>query len=203
MDNHPLPINGIPTFIQSPNAQLSYTTTQQFARNVWIMELEQEHTLDGEVAQSRFYQHFYARSYAPGQMMLTGRVPTQDHLDWLGEFVRNHQIAMLSSGSSNIGNPNTDAIPLMRLYIPSEGVDYKGYVNTFRTYTERFNLAPEFTLDFEVIEDNHSTAIVPNSVTQSVRTFLFNPLEIMEGEVQFQPSSPSNSVTSPSASFGK
>lgn len=156
----------------------------------WLMEVSQAHALSGKVVQAKMFSHFYAKSYAPGAVSITGRVRTQVQYDQLAEFIRAHQKLMVSqSGRSNA--PGTDAISLMTLGIPDENLYYAGWIPTFSGGAKRFNPAPEFTFNFEVVHDRHSTAsqIIPSAAKRSVFTgaFLDGPIKpTPDKEIPFQ-----------------
>lgn len=142
------------------NASLRYKGTNGKMRGfgVWVMEYEQGHTLAGEEAQSRWYKHFYPKSYSPGVMTIKGRVPTQHRYDQLATFIRDHQEALIRApGASNIAGQSQ--LPLLKFSLPSENIYVDGWVNTFEAGAKRFNTAPEYTLDFVVIRDNHSATL--------------------------------------------
>lgn len=141
------------------NAYLQYTddtTNVKQTYRMWVNEVAQTHTLAGTDSQSKLYKHFYPRSYSPGDVSITGRVPLQKDYDNLGEYIRKHHLVLMrSSGLSNTGSPNSQ-IPLMRLAIPSEGLYVEGIIKTFRAGAKRFNVAPQFNFDFIVVKDAHS-----------------------------------------------
>jgi len=158
------------------NASLSYSqpgkgkigNTLRIFR-FWLMEIEQTHTLSGKVSQSKLYSHFYAKSYAPGRVAIQGRVRTQEQYDALASFIRAHQKLMVDQpGRSN--SASTDALSLMTLGIKDENLYYAGWIPTFQGGAKRFNPAPPFNFDFEVIHDKHSTAnkIIPSAAKRNV-----------------------------------
>lgn len=142
------------------NASIQYTQRngRAIAFGLWVMDYDQPHTLAGNEATSRWYKHFYPRSYAPGVMSIHGRVRTQYRYDQLADYIRGHQEHMLrTAGASNIAGRTQ--IPLLRLSIPSENIYIDGWVETFKAGAKRFDPAPEFDLDFVVIRDNHSANV--------------------------------------------
>lgn len=152
------------------NAAIKYVDTKGKLRGLglWVMEYSQEHSLGGSSSQSRWFKHFYPRSYSPGAITVTGRVRTQQRYDQVSEFIRDHQQVMIQrAGYSNSGTKNQ--LPLMRLSIPFENLYVEGWVNSFAAGAKRFNPAPEFTLDFVVVKDNHSmnSEMRPASVLRS------------------------------------
>lgn len=125
---------------------------------LWVMEYEQSHTLAGDEAQSKWFKHFYPRSYSPGAMTIRGRVPTQHRYDQLAKFIREHQEFMIRTpGASNI--KDRVQLPLMKLSFPSENIYVDGWINSFAAGAKRFNTAPEFSFDFMVVRDNHSSTM--------------------------------------------
>lgn len=131
--------------------------TNTFA--MWVMQYTQAHQLAGQEYQSKLFKHFYPRSYSPGDMMVTGRVPYQNDYDNLAEFIRSHQITMMGQpGLSNIADGNSSStLSLMILGIPSEGIEVSGIVKQFQAGAKRFNVAPEFQFNFFIVQDRHST----------------------------------------------
>jgi len=182
--------------IKRPNAYIQYWDSDAalyHRRYLWVMEIEQAHELAGSTAQSKLFQHFYSKSYTPGAMKVGGRVPTQDHYDMLTQFYRAWQmIIMASAGGSNLLDPSHPeyTLPLMRLVIPSEDISYDGLIMGFVGGRKRFNIAPPFTFNFEVIQDNHSIAIT--QPTKAIANFFFNGPEILKGETQLDSSAPAS-----------
>lgn len=166
--------NGIP--LTGYNATLQYVAAgsgsgkagKQRQYRFWLTNLDQTHSLAGEVRQSLLWQHFYARSYAPSLLSVQGRVRTQAQYDDLAEFVRAHQRQLVLQPGRN--NADDSSLALMRLDIPSEGLYYAGWVKSFPGGAKRFNPAPPFTFQFEVINDRHSSNsnLVPSSAIRSV-----------------------------------
>jgi hypothetical protein len=151
------------------NASLKYTTYggHQLGFGLWIMEYSQSHDLAGSASQSKFFKHFYPRSYSPGPVTVTGRVSTQFRYDQLAEFIRFHQEVMVqNSGLSNAGD---NQLPLLKLSIPSENFYVEGWIEAFASGAKRFNPAPEYTFDFTVVKDQHSLNVDlrPASVIRS------------------------------------
>lgn len=140
------------------NSYLQYTDDQTGIKQtyrMWTMEYTQPHTLAGADSQSKMYKHFYPRSYSPGEIAVTGRVPLQKDYDNLGEFVRKHHLVLMrSSGLSNVGIGAQ--LPLMRLAIPNEGIYVEGILKSFQAGAKRFAVAPQFTFNFTVVKDSHS-----------------------------------------------
>lgn len=126
--------------------------------NLWVMEYSQPHHLAGSDAQSKLYKHFYPRSYAPGNITVKGRVPDQEVYDNLAKYIRSHHELLMDprvSGASNL-NSGTQ-LPLFSFGVPSEGIAVQGFIVNFEAGAKRWNVAPEFTFDFTVIKDLHST----------------------------------------------
>lgn len=163
----------------------------------WLEVIEQGHEMSGSMAQSQLFQHFYARSYVGGPISLTGRVKTQEQYNLLGEFIRTHQLTMVSaSGGSNVGNDTV--LPLMRLGIPSENLYYTGWINAFEAGVKHFNVAPQFITSFQVAADKHSTneLTIPSYLKRATFTGAF-----LDGPVYVPPTStpasnPLDNVTS-------
>lgn len=135
---------------------------------LWVMGLNQTHALGGSSAQSKWFKHFYTKSYSPGVMNVTGRVRTQHRYDQLAEFIRAHHEVLLS-GESFSNTSEGIQIPLMKLSIPSENLYMDGWIENFQGGAKKFNPAPEFSFDFFIIRDNHSAnyEMIPASVIRS------------------------------------
>lgn len=167
----------------------------------WLEEIEQRHSLSGTSAQSQFFQHFYAKSYAPDPLQVTGRVRDQKQYDALAEYVRDHQILLVSTRGSN--NPDVSAqkfqLPLMTLRIASEGLVYGGWIDSFEGGAKRFNVAPQFTFSFTTIEDRHSTnsKLVPSHALQSVFSgaFLTGPVSQKQATKQVEQQSSADALS--------
>jgi hypothetical protein len=149
---------------------LTYTNAGGTRRifRFYIETIEQSQNLAGSSQQAKMYQHFYARSYAPAPVHVTGRVRDQPMYDDLGEFIRAHQKLLITTAGRNNVFDN-ERLPMMRLNIPSENLAYNGWVNAFEGGAKRFNVAPQFDFDFEVISDKHSTnnKITPSAALRS------------------------------------
>lgn len=152
------------------NAYLAYTRPAKGGRpainrwfTFWLDSIEQTHEMAGNNSQAQTYQHFYARNYINGPIQIKGRVADQELYDKLAEFVRVHQVIMVTtSGGANSGS--NIILPLMKFGIPSENLYYTGWINTFEGGAKRFNPAPPFTTSFQVVSDKHSTneMIIPS-----------------------------------------
>jgi hypothetical protein len=149
------------------------------------MEVNQTHELSGSPYQSQYYQHFYGRSYAPGPVGISGRVPTQAHYNRLAEFIRTHQLLLINQpGASNIINPNPSDpynLPFLTLAVPSEGLNLEGYITGFTGGAKRFNPAPPFTFDFIAINDTHSVGVQITSIAHN--SFFFKGWNQLTGEI--------------------
>lgn len=149
-----LVVNDVP----NSNASLSFWDGKRVrAYNFWLTEVSQDHQLSGTARQSRMYQHFYGRSYSPGQVQIIGKVKNQTQYNTLAKFVRHHHEALMSAvGGGNL-TTNTNGLPLMSLHIQAESLYYSGWISTFQGGAKRFNVAPEISFGFEVVNDRHST----------------------------------------------
>lgn len=137
------------------NASLSYTINKKrHLHLIWVMSYTQPFQLSGVEEQSRLYQHFYSKSYTPGDMAIVGRTPHQTEYNNLAEFIRGHHMTIMNNPGVN--NNENNSIPLLRLEIPSEGISVRGVVKSFVAGAKRFNVAPEFNLDLMVIENELS-----------------------------------------------
>jgi hypothetical protein len=72
-------------------------------------------------------------------------------------------------------NADGEAIPLMSLHISAENLYYAGWIATFEGGAKRFNVAPQFQVNFEVVNDRHSTSdkIIPSYAKRSRFTGAF------------------------------
>jgi len=131
---------------------------------LWVMGLEQVHELAGTTAQSKTYQHFYPRSYFPGAMVITGRVRNQAMYDDLADYIRGHQLALINNPTLDSGlsgsltnRPGNETIPLLEFNFPEENLLLTGWITPFEAGAKRFNVAPEYTMNFVIASDRHST----------------------------------------------
>lgn len=159
------------------NAELSYVTPDRVrVFRFWLYEFEQGHSLNGSTQQSKLYQHFYAKSYAPSPVSITGRVKDQSQYDLLAQYIRDHQVLLVNAvGRDNSGTGNFASIPLMRLHISGENLYCSGWIAAFEGGAKRFNVAPQVQMDFEVVNDLHSTNadIIPSFAIRSTFTGSF------------------------------
>lgn len=118
---------------------------------LWVMDYDQPFVLSGAEEQSKRYQHFYAKSYAPGDMTVSGRSPYQTQYNNLAEYIREFHNRLLNHTPAS--NAPGDFIPMLNFVIPSEGVDVHGIIKSFKAGARRFNVAPPFTFDFMVIKN--------------------------------------------------
>lgn len=201
--------------IKAPNAYLQFwdsNTGQYVRRNIWVDKIEQAHTMSGSTAQTLWFQHFYPKSYAPGPVKVSGRVPTQAHYDRLADHIRmHHGLLAEERGNSTIKGTNdsdTYHLNLMKLevlkniqppeYYAKEQFTVWGWVISFPAGAKRFNPAPPFTFDFEVILDRHSKNTTPDLVSKEYNAsqwfmdvFTFNQVFPDEVELGFSDSTPS------------
>lgn len=145
------------------NAYILYRfNKRQHIKRLWVMQLEQAHQLQGNSAQSRFTRHFYPRSYAPGAMQVTGRCRTEKEYQELARFIRTHQRRLITSpyNFARLAHNAKGYQLLMKLGIPDEGVSLRGWIPNFNLSKRGvFNPAPEFTFQFDIAFDPHSTPI--------------------------------------------
>lgn len=148
----------------------------------WVMEYSQAHQLSGTQAQSKMFQHFYARSYAAAPISVTARVRDDAEYHKLAKYIRgHHEELMRNPGMSNVRGGE---LPLMGLGIKDEGIYVTGWVESFEAGAKRFNVAPEVSFDFVVVQDSHSanTNMRPLSVTRAWWTGqMVRSDEIIEG----------------------
>src|SRR6476646_5017673 len=115
----------------------------------YIMSYTQPFELAGSHSQAKRYQHFYAKSYAPGDMSFVGRSVHQTQYNNFAEYVREFHNRILNATPAS--NAKGDFIPLVQLEIPLEGINVHGLVKSFVAGAKRFNVAPQFSFDFMVI----------------------------------------------------
>ncbi|MBA3756774.1 MAG: hypothetical protein H0X02_11335 [Nitrosomonas sp.] len=146
--------------MKGSNATLSYKVSgHNHTFKLWVMEIEQPHMLSGQPYQSRTKRHFYPRSYAPGDIAVSGRCTSQENYQRLSLFIRKHQRAVLNvPATERFARVNTSAPGyqrLMRLSIPSEQLLVRGWIDNFSfTKSGVFAPAPEFKFSFFVVFDN-------------------------------------------------
>lgn len=124
---------------------------------LWVMEYDQPFELAGSEEQSRRYQHFYPKSYAPGDMTVEGRSPYQTEYNNLGEFIREFHWRLINATPAS--NARGDFIPLLKFVIPAEGIIVHGLIKAFKAGAKRFNVAPPFTFDFMIINNYYQQSI--------------------------------------------
>lgn len=141
------------------NAHLRYTdeNNKNHYYYLWVMDYDQPFELAGSEEQSKKYQHFYAKSYAPGDMTVTGRSPYQTEYNNLAEYIREFHWRLINATPAS--NAKGDFIPMLKLVIPSEGISVHGLIKSFKAGARRFNVAPPFTFDFMVIKNDHQSTI--------------------------------------------
>lgn len=127
---------------------------------LYVEKLSQSHTLSGSSSQGRYSKHFYARSYAPGDMELKVRCRSQDDYQNLALFVREHQRTLVAQpGKFEVTSSASAGFKrLLRLSVPSENIFYHGWIKTI-TISKKgvFEQAPECTLTYTVAFDNGFT----------------------------------------------
>lgn len=146
------------------SATLSYRHGGELkAYTLWLNKVSQEHSLQGETHQGLLSNHFYPKSYSPGDYQLTGYHDGQGDLQELALFIRGHHEALIEHvGGFNTQNrsiaQNSSAFSLlMYLTIPSEGIACRGWVASFTiTRMGVIERTPNFSFPFTVIYDTHS-----------------------------------------------
>jgi hypothetical protein len=133
------------------NASMQYRDAKKKKHRFefYLMSYTQPFQLAGSHSQSRRFQHFYAKSYAPGDMSITGRSVHQTQYNNLAEYIREFHNRMLNATPAS--NAKGDFIPLIHLEVPVEGINVHGLIKSFKAGARRFNVAPQFTFDFTVI----------------------------------------------------
>jgi hypothetical protein len=142
--------------IKSPNASLSYNDQRIL---LWVMELDQDYGMAGQTFQSHMYSHWYPLSFQLSPLTVKGRTRTQADYNALIEFIREHQrFVASSSGDSNFSND----LSLLKLVVPSEGINVLGVIKSIKGEQIRFNPAPPYEFQFEVWKDGHEDLAVAN-----------------------------------------
>ena len=173
--------------IHHPNAVIFYFDDDQIQRDqmLWVMDIYQTYGMAGSTSSAKYYRHWYPMNFNMGPMTIKGRVRTQTDYNNLSEFIRRHQRLMASeSGQTNIRGDAQDDLHLMRLEIKSEAVFVDGFIKNFKADQHRFNVAPEFTFDFEVIRDGFQDVTTGNAnISQAIHDAWHIGLNLIPGEL--------------------
>ena len=107
----------------------------------------------------------YPRSYAPGNITVSGVCQSHTRYHELSLFLRKHQIAIINSPVTDrfarLSSGNTSGFKrLLQLSIPTEGMLVRGWVDTFSVVNKgHFDPAPEYSFCFFVVFDSMSENI--------------------------------------------
>jgi hypothetical protein len=145
--------------------------TNQFS--FYIERMSQPFTLSGASAQTRLRKQFFPRGYSPGNLSITGRVTSQDALQGLAKFIRDHHVTLVNTPGSMAFTRLDSKTPgynrLMFLYVVGEGISYRGWIPRFTINKKGvFEPAPQFTLDFFSVFDQHATNIYTSKRIQKL-----------------------------------
>ncbi len=168
------------------NAYLTFSTSQGQQRfNINVMEFYQTHALTGSEHQAHNHKHFYARSYAPGHVEVQGRTRTQDGYNRLAAYIRRHHRLMINQhGRHNVGTNRNKHLSLMTLGIPTENFYVAGWITSFEAGEKRFNPAPPFTFNFQVVQDKHSVRLNNARISRLVQSYFWQGVNALEIQPQ-------------------
>lgn len=172
--------------IHHPNAVLRYYNEddQLELMYLWVMSIEQGYGMAGTSASAKYYSHWYPLNFNMGPLVVTGRVPYQVDYNNLSEYIRRHQRLMASeAGYTNIKGDTEHALNLLRFELKSEGVFVDGFIKSFNARQKRFDVAPEFTFEFEVIKDGFQDIAVKDSmISHAISDAWHLGLNVIPGE---------------------
>lgn len=159
---------------EGTNATLSYRVGKDtHIYRLWVTKVTQQHELTGEKHQGLKSSHFYAKSYSPGPIQLTGQHDGQLDLLSLALFIRGHHEALIEhvggfdTQSRDTAKTSDGFGLLMYLTIPSETIACRGYVDKFTiTRLGQIERTPEFSFPFTVVYDRHSSDFKRSRITQ-------------------------------------
>lgn len=170
------------------NGYLEYDIEGVVKRKLLYVDvLEQPLTLSGATSQSRLTKSFYPRSYAPGDISVSGRCDSQEELQTLGAFIRDHQMALINVPNTTIFNHIDTTTPgfrlLLKLVISGESLGVRGFIGRF-TVTKKgvFEPAPQFNFNFTVVFDPQASDI---SISRAITKYKNDPNKalIVKGDV--------------------
>jgi hypothetical protein len=96
-----------------------------------VDNISQPIALSAQKHQSRLYSQVYPRSYAPGNITVSGKCSSQTSYHELSLFIRKHQLAIINSPVTDrfarLSTGNTSGFRrLLQLSIPTEGILVRG-----------------------------------------------------------------------------
>jgi len=143
------------------NGTLSfYKDNVHYVHTLWVETLSQPHQINGSGHQSMHMNHWYPKSYAPGNISLTVRCKHQADYQHLANFIRLHHRLLLETPGLRFSSRKgtTGLRHLMFLRVPSERIECHGWVPTFTLNKKGvFDPAPQCTFDFFVAIDPFSS----------------------------------------------
>jgi len=173
--------------IHHPNAVIFYFDEDDIQRTqeLWVMDIYQTYGMAGSTSKAKYYQHWYPMNFSMGPMTIKGRVRTQTDYNNLAEFIRRHQRLMASeSGQTNVKGDSQDDLHFMRLEIKSEAIYVDGFIKSFKADHHRFNVAPEFEFNFEVMRDGFQDVVTGDAnVSQALHDAWFIGVNLIPGEL--------------------
>lgn len=131
--------------------------------SLWVTKVEQSNDLQGETQQGRYSNHFYPKSYSPGDYQVSIICDGQQDLQDLAVFIRYHHQALIdhvgdfSTNNRQAATKSADFGLLMVLTVQSEGITCRGWVPQF-TLTRKgvMDPNPEYTFPFTHVYDYRS-----------------------------------------------
>jgi hypothetical protein len=167
----------------SANATFSfYANNKHFIHTLWVEQLEQPHQVTGSRHQSLHVNHWYPKSYAPGNLTITVRCSSQRDYQHLANFIRRHHRLMLETpGLRFSGKANSTGLRHLLLFrMPSENLTLRGWVPTF-TLTKRgvFDPAPQYPIGFFVaIDPLSSNPIISHQIREYWNPAKMKPVDL-------------------------
>jgi hypothetical protein len=135
---------------------LSYNDGELRSFVLWINELSQEHSLNLTSPQSRLNKQHYPRSYAPGDMSVSGQCPSQEDYQRLSLFIREHQQKLIGSPGNYFIKGQVGYDLLLQLDVASERISLKGFISSFKISKKGvFDPAPKYVFNFTPLVDTY------------------------------------------------
>ena len=149
---------------------------------LWITDITADFSLSGQTGQSRMQRQFYPRSFNDVALHITGQTSNVYEYNRLALFVRGHQweaLDAINQGSSNVDqtvtfilNDNTPSHwrnPRGRVKGRHQNWQVQGYIKTIAAGAVAHNVAPQFEMDFIVVDTSShgNTAIWQETLTSA------------------------------------
>ena len=146
------------------NGALSYSHAGNlYIYRLWINRVSQTFGLGGQSSQSRLKRSFYPRNNQVGDVVVEGQCGSQTDYQKLALFIRQHQKRLINAPNEDryvrYQSDNPGVLRLMRLEIPSEAINVRGYISQEFKISKKgvFEPAPPFQFSFTVIFDKNTT----------------------------------------------